>query len=323
MRALGLLMEGFTSDKPSRKADYLGRVEFLEAYLFWYLPHNLLKFSSLLPRLNLEPSSQLTDFGSGPLTVPLAFWLLKKDWRALDLGWTLVEPYSKALDSGLKLLEHVVSRFGQTLAWKFSRVRGRLGVAIQRKASLVVCSHVLNEVHDTETNLVHQLLRDVLPGAHLLLVEPGTRLASRRLVKLRGEFLKQKLHILAPCTHLGPCPAPGLHSHDHFCHFPGQSERPRWMEEVADQLGTQYNTRPVSFLHVQASSGPSSSLKRARVISTELPIPQLVHAHYLCAQEGLLVGHGREGNLWGEVVDYRLETEHDPKTRRPRAKIIF
>ncbi len=311
-------MEGFTVEKSQRLRGYLGHPEMLEGYLWWYLPLNLLKLSGLLPGLPGPIPAQITDYGCGPWTLPLAAWLLYPDWRRAPLGWTLVEPQAAALRAGRKIFEVIAAADPHT-EWKFTQIPERLGTAIRRKADLVVSSHALNEWSESEEAVARFLLRDAQPQARILVVEPGTRLAVRRLVQLRAHLIASEAWPLAPCPHSGNCPAPGRTSSDRFCHFPAPADLPAWMRDLARELGTEKQSNTLSYLYVQRGLPRPHPPSLARIISGEIPLNDGVGC-YLCSREGLLVG-GAGQAAWGDLVVYRKDQKVDPKTHCPRVTI--
>lgn len=313
-------MAGFTFNKGSRKSGYLGQADMVEAYLWWYLPLNLLKLATLLPRLELAKATQITDYGCGPWTLPLAVWFLLPQWHAVPLGWTLIEPESAALEAGHRLFEFLAGS-QQLKTWRFTQIKDRLGTQVRRKADLVMASHALNEWPETEDTLARLLLRDAQPEARLLIVEPGTRLAVRRLTQLRQMLIDLGAAPIAPCPHSGECPAPGQSVRDRFCHFSVPEKLPNWMQDLARQLGVQKDSNTLSYLYFQHKAVSNSNAQIARVISGPIKLDEGKSGCYLCSREGLLVGVSDEA-LWGNLVCYRKDQGIDAKTHRPRVSLI-
>lgn len=319
--SLGALMRGFTTDRSQRPGGYLGRWDYLEAYLWWYVPLNLLKLRNLLPRLNPPPARQVTDFGCGPWTLVLAIHLLLPSWRATEVGWTLVDPESAALDAGRRLFDRVCGTLGGATGWRFSTVRGRLGVPIRRPADLVLASHALNEWPGEAAAVADIMLRDTAPDVRVLVVEPGTRLAVRRLAALRERLIQGGVGLVAPCPHHAACPAAGRTPRDHFCHFPATAELPGWMADTARRLGIAKDTNTFSFLYGGRGRVVAAPSDRARVISGPLRLHDGREGHYLCTQEGLRVGLTQEGAAWGDLVRIGASEGLDPLILQPRVRV--
>lgn len=317
LKAIQTLSRGFTFDKASRIAGYLGRPALLEAYLWWFVPLNLIKLFTALRPLGTSVPSQVTDWGSGPLTAVMALWALFPEWRRQPIGWTVVDPERPALEAGRRLL----AILGQPSSWKISRVVGRLGTPLRRKADLILVSHALNEWNVSPAAALDRLLDAAAPHARLALVEPGTRLASKRLTALRDQAVGRGLVVQAPCTHHAPCPARSEARGGIFCHFPSVMPLPPWLENLAKDLGFDTEPPPFSHLilaHAPPAGAPAESL--ARVMSEPLQGAGGRVLRYACCREGFVVLEGALGASRGEVVPYRLRPRRDPKTQRPLAE---
>jgi Mitochondrial small ribosomal subunit Rsm22 len=75
---------------------------------------------------------------------------------------------------------------------------------------VLVLSHVLNEI---------RVAPAVIDRADAVLwVEPGTHADSRSLIAMR-EKLRQRFHVVAPCTHQAGCGMLATENDRHWCHF--------------------------------------------------------------------------------------------------------
>lgn len=79
-----------TTERGALNRPYWSSPAFVSAYLYYFLPWNLLRLTRLLSGLPLpdpgaavvpESEALLLDAGSGPLTLPLALWLARPLWR--------------------------------------------------------------------------------------------------------------------------------------------------------------------------------------------------------------------------------------------------
>jgi SAM-dependent methyltransferase len=78
---------------------------------------------------------------------------------------------------------------------------------------VLLASHVVSELDERGM----EQLRDAIARSRIaILVESGNQSASRRLSALRDQFTAS-MHIVAPCTHRGACPA--LAQNGEWCHF--------------------------------------------------------------------------------------------------------
>lgn len=124
-----------TVDRAELHHPYWGSPGLASAYMHYFLPWNIVRLARLLaalplpdPRLWLERGLRpwLLDAGSGPLTLPLALWLARPDWRSLPLGVLALDTAALPLDLGRRLLQVWAELSGQPLAWTFSTARGPL-----------------------------------------------------------------------------------------------------------------------------------------------------------------------------------------------------
>ncbi len=114
--------------------------------------------------------------------------------------------------------------------------------------TLVVLSHVVNELPDVELNRLTRLLSE---AREIIWVEAGTHADSRRLIEVR-ERLKDKLQVIAPCTHSEQCGLMKEENARHWCHHFAQVpssafQDARWAE-LSREIGIDLRTLPYSFL---------------------------------------------------------------------------
>ena len=112
------------------------------AYLYYFLPWNVLRQARLLsalplpdPRIWLEQGRRplLLDMGSGPLSLPIALWLARPQWRGLPLTVLALDASSQPLELGRDLLRALAEDMRQP-AWEVRTVRAPLGQAARQLA---------------------------------------------------------------------------------------------------------------------------------------------------------------------------------------------
>ena len=96
------------------------------------------------------------------------------------------------------------------------------GVTVERTTeapgladSIVLLSHVANELDGQAIDRLVDALGD---ARAVLWVEPGTPAASAALVRVR-ERLRERFHVVAPCTHGNACGMQAAENARHWCHF--------------------------------------------------------------------------------------------------------
>ena len=150
-----------TAERGGLSRSYWIRPAFVSAYLYYFLPWNILRLARLLAALPLpEPAESggaqplLVDVGSGPLSLPLALWLARPAWREARLRVVAQDCTAQPLALGKSLFEALGVRLGWK-TWPVETVRGPLerafrGVpAVGRRGDvwpwLITAANVLNE----------------------------------------------------------------------------------------------------------------------------------------------------------------------------------
>lgn len=234
------LSQSLTCSRAELSRPYWTSPSLTSAYLYYFLPWNLVRLTRLLRGLCLpEPPAGghplLVDLGTGPLTVPLALWLACPQWRRLPLEVLALDCAGQPPRLGRELFEALARKEGLE-PWKIHVVQEPLSrtahcvhafLSEGRVPWLVTAANVLNELPEQKRrgtdeegaedgggsdNRSAQLLEGLLPilrrapGCRFLFVEPGTRLGGTTLMRLRAAARAMGLEVLAPCTHSGRCP---------------------------------------------------------------------------------------------------------------------
>lgn len=230
--AVRQMSEAFTEDRSRLPADYLRADRFERAYLAYYLPLNFSKvFAVLSSHKGVWPAELPTDrplrwidFGSGPGTAALAALAAyrhryKKVEKLPPVQIHLVDTQSDAL----KLAQKLIPKFAEILGGLEVEVRLEKTIPNFKEPfyDLALAANVLNELPPEEgPNARETLLKlwDVSAGVFLVL-EPGHRVSSQRLVRFRERLFKthrSETRVLGPCPHLDRCP---VYRTKHWCHF--------------------------------------------------------------------------------------------------------
>lgn len=114
------------------------------AYLYYFLPWNVLRQMRLLAALPLPDPREwveqgrrpvLLDLGSGPLSLPLALWLARPEWRSVPLEVVALDNSSQPLELGRAIFQ-ALGDILQQPAWQVRTVRAPLGQAARQLARL-------------------------------------------------------------------------------------------------------------------------------------------------------------------------------------------
>ncbi|MDE7370798.1 MAG: hypothetical protein K2N07_03475 [Desulfovibrio sp.] len=157
---IAALSRALTAERAELRRPYWSRPAFVSAYLHYFLPWNLVRLTRLLRGLPLPAPEGgngpglLLDAGSGPLTVPLALWLARPEWRAAPVQVLALDSASQPLELGRALFAAWGEVTGEPV-WPVRLERGPLESLASRalpllrqggRPWLVTAANVLNEV---------------------------------------------------------------------------------------------------------------------------------------------------------------------------------
>ncbi|WP_165064751.1 small ribosomal subunit Rsm22 family protein [Desulfovibrio sp. ZJ200] len=134
-----------TCERGALRRPYWSSPAFVSAYLYYFLPWNLLRLTRLLRGLPL-PAPQapafaggqalLLDAGSGPLSLPLALWLARPQWREAPVRVLALDSAAQPLELGRALFTAWGRILGQK-TWPVHTARGPLGSLARHAAPLL------------------------------------------------------------------------------------------------------------------------------------------------------------------------------------------
>lgn len=334
-----------TSERSTLTRPYWSAPRLTSAYVRYFLPWNIIRLARLFAGLPLpaptplhvgntdtategDPSDAasadhgpaaatgtaealprlLVDVGSGPLTVPIALWMAKPEWRKLPLTILCLDAAPQPLDIGKKIFMHLA---GEQSPWRIITRRAPLdGLARELRSArgvpwLLTAANVINEIplkagqyNDERFAAIadiaaHFCHRD---DASALFVEPGTRLGGKNMVSLREQALEAGLHPMAPCPHTATCPVQESRS---WCHFTFDTAgTPPWLLELSRQSNLTKDGLSLAFMLLQNSRAAEASTlsppkgtdntEQVRIISAPFVIPGMWgSARYACSERGL------------------------------------
>jgi len=299
-----------TCERGGNERPYWSSPRLASAYLRYVLPWNLARLIRLMGALELpdppedaEQRPMLLDIGSGPLTLPLALWLAKPEWRELPLDVVCLDNAPRALELGRALFARMAGEKG---AWRIIPVRAgihALAREVRGRPWLISAVNVLNELKAEREPLearlagfAEQAARLLHARGALLCVEPGTRLGGKLVQNLREASLALGLAPVQPCPHARPCPLQGTRR---WCHFSlGVQGTPDWLARLTREAGLSKQDLHLSFALLQRQGagrrdtprGGGTEQMEARVISAPFKAPMAEGlARYACSARGLLL----------------------------------
>lgn len=181
------------------------------AYAAARMPATYEAVSFALSCLPPIPVRSVIDAGAGPGT---AAWAAAVRWPALE-SLRLWER-----DAGMAALGRALGTPG---VYETLDLSGRL----PGEADLVIMAYALNEFGpEAAMELIPRLW--ACARSALVLVDPGTPEAFRRMLDVRRQLLSLGAHVAAPCPHPSACPLP----EGDWCHFARRVPRSRLHREI-------------------------------------------------------------------------------------------
>ncbi|CEM60904.1 hypothetical protein DWQ65_05740 [Treponema phagedenis] len=304
-----------TSERSSRKIDYMNNPVKLSAYIHYYFWWNLVRLTKLLYALplSLADNAVAADFGSGPLTLVCALWIARPELRHKKIIWYCADISAKALSIGeeifLSLCAH--TERGKTPAaepWKIIKVNDRFGCSLKTKLDLFCAANMFNEIFwntqdmEAEAQKTARTISALLKKeADILIIEPGIPLAGEFISCLRGELLEKNFLPVSPCPHNSDCVLPGQPAlrersakpiaFDKWCHFTFTTEdSPANLLFLSEQANLGKERASLSFLFCTNKKQPAAAHTiTARICSEQIKLPNNRYGRYACSEKGFLL----------------------------------
>jgi ribosomal protein RSM22 (predicted rRNA methylase) len=236
------LSDEYLKNDRSVKGDLLQDRELRRAYISYYLPVNLVKLHPVLDELFSHPDIQgfaqpvvsILDLGCGPGTFLLGVLeylaahqkIFSRELREINL-WGIDRVAENTAAAGEIIRNYLAAqKFPATVDWKLNFRAGSITAAgfphpllpNGREYDLIIAGNVFTEIDRESFPALAPMLEKLLsPHGTLILIDPGTRASSRRLIQLRDELLQHtSLNLYAPCLERGLCPS--LDNPRDWCH---------------------------------------------------------------------------------------------------------
>jgi ribosomal protein RSM22 (predicted rRNA methylase) len=240
--AVRTFSDEYVAADESFKGNLFKKQALRNAYLVYYLPANLVKIFPILDELFSHPEISgftgpevsILDLGCGPGTFLLGVLeylaakknMLSRDIQQINL-WG-IDQMEECLATAREVIKKYLQAqsFPSDIRWKLHFKAGSISSAEfphpllpgKQQFDLIVAGNVFAEIESAAYHTVVPVLEQLLsPNGTLLLIEPGTRAASRNLIHLRNMLLEQTaLTLYAPCLERGLCPS--LDNPKDWCH---------------------------------------------------------------------------------------------------------
>ena len=338
-----------TDERGSRRVGYMNATVSLAAYVRYFMWWNLVRLSPVFSGFcknddtkavfsGLSDDSVLLDIGSGPLTVPVALWLAAPELRKKKLTIYCLDYSQTALAFGEEILLSVAAKTSLTTPdqklWQIVRVKGPMGTAIKRKADVVFCANMFNELFwDTPQPLeqvskkyTNELLPYLKDKGSVFVVEPGVPRAARFVSLLRDSLMRKGYKPLSPCPHIGLCPMDGRKG-GKWCHFTLLTDdAPVKLLKLSAAAGIPKDRASLSFVfssssisgEVDTDSKTNNGMK-LRIVSDSIHLNDGSSGRYACCEKGLALAVAPERAFSsGDLFESGVSLEKADKLPRDR-----
>jgi ribosomal protein RSM22 (predicted rRNA methylase) len=326
-----------TKERSCLNGSYMSDPALFNAYLRCFMPWNVFRLSRLLPSLLLESwppdgtgggagsgagSVEITDLGSGPLTLPAALWIALPELRSAPLSFHCVDQNGGALEAGKKLFFALA---GENGAWRIKTYRAALGERLKLPPAALVCAvNVCNELFqkvpqgDTASlasaakKFTRSLAGFADDSGRILVVEPGAPRPAQFLSLLRGEFIGRGFSIEAPCPSSRGCAMRGGRRGQKWCHFNVDADdAPPALHKLSAAAALPKEKVTLSFLLAskKAATGDGApEFLNVRVISDAFPLSAGMTGRYACSENGLTLLRGGFAEKYRQGSFFQTET---------------
>lgn len=298
---INVLSHLLTDNRSDRRVGYMNDPSNVSAYVHYFMWWNLLRFAKLFAGLfsadDFPQRFCAVDVGAGPLTAVCALWIACPEFRRKEITWYCVDISRDALAAGEELFLRLAASTGG-VPWEIIRVRGSAGEPIKKKAELVICANVCNEMFPRDSSQggfsaprpTPEAARDgaspgagkpprpsnaarafaivegyAAPRAKILLIEPGNPEGGSFVSAFRKKAAAAGFVPLSPCPHSEKCPFPGGRG-EKWCHFAFPVDRvPEKLKALSDQAGLPKIRAALSFVYVSRAAPPGCAAGRDAV----------------------------------------------------------
>ncbi|MCR5289383.1 MAG: hypothetical protein K6E51_05275 [Treponema sp.] len=309
------LSHELTDTRSQRRIGYMNETVRLSAYIRYFMWWNLVRLVRLFSNIPTEQllsdtNSNLAeiiclDIGSGPLTVPIALWLSHPDLRNKPIVWYCMDVSQTATSIGEELYLSIAAKTlsqPNDVPWKIIRVKGAMGTSIRKKAHLVTCANMMNEVQqhsdmppEYQAKKYSASLQSYAETTgHILIVEPGVPDYARLISLIRDCFIRDGLYSVSPCVHTKTCPMAGRtfkHQNAKWCNFAfNTDDAPRALKALSAAAGIPKQRVVLSYLLVSPVQHTHDKTQLAlRIASDPIRLPGNRTGFYACSELGLIL----------------------------------
>ena len=224
-----------------------GKGKYQDAYLAYHFPTNFMKswmISRWLQNQFPQWSSgkkriRILDIGCGHGAGMFGtYYALKQDRIAALTG----VDRSAAILHACRKIAFLMKKNDRRLHVRLHRHRlhNALQMEMSMKFDVVILANALAEIEQDEhipQKYIKQIFRHVTADGIVVIIEPASRMLSRRLMHLREQVLRETTyHIMLPCLHENTCPLIAARKGKEWCHQSLRWQPPRYMKMLNQPL---------------------------------------------------------------------------------------
>lgn len=241
------------------------------AYILSRLPATFSVVSNILKKHDFNDCESILDLGSGPGTAIFASVEFLNSLKKI----TIVEHEISFINQ----FKEFISKSGNNiLKDSISYNKDILDIDLIPNHDLVISSYVLNELSpEKQSFFINKIFQKM--NKYIILIEPGTPIGYKNIIKAREILISLGLSIIAPCVHNNKCPI----SEENWCHFSQRLERTSYQKYL--KTG-QESYEDEKFSYVIASKQYINNSSNNRIIRH----PQIHKGHIdftLCTNKGI------------------------------------
>ncbi|UCC11061.1 MAG: methyltransferase domain-containing protein [candidate division WOR-3 bacterium] len=236
-----------------------GKDKYSDAYLAYHFPINLMK-SWMITRwlqnrfplcFTGKKTLHVLDIGCGHGAGMFGtYYALKKNHRISLTGIDRSAVVLKACRQIAFLVKKDDSRLRVTL--RRHQLDGALLLKTRRKFDVVILANALAEIEQDEVipkKYIGQIFRYATDDGIVVIIEPASRILSRRLMRLRDSLLQEHTyHILLPCLHERTCPLAAVRKGKEWCHQSRVWQPPHYIQMLNKTLHREIDRLKFSYL---------------------------------------------------------------------------
>jgi small ribosomal subunit Rsm22 len=234
--------------------DYWEVADHRAAYVSYFSVLNFLRARAVIEEARLRgflsSIKSLADWGCG---AGAATWALLAEWREGKIpeihGYDQSPSALKEYHEWLKLFEI-----------KTTSARLEFSDLTKVKADTILTSYMLNEIEKWP---------QIPPFiSRIIIIEPSTHQAGRKLLQWREDMLKEKWYAWGPCTHQKDCPLL-VQSGKDWCHHRINWNKPEWFYDLEKFLPMKNETLTLSYLLLSRDKPKENLEGIARIVGDE------------------------------------------------------